>query len=114
LFLIVVRRIALSIEQVRELALPPNPTKKADSRAREYTAKFGDECWELDAVPPDTLAQWVKKAVEGEIDWDKWKETEQRVKEERENIARALEQSSDEIDTLREKVTQALAIGDSS
>ncbi|MDG6926681.1 MAG: hypothetical protein JRN09_09025 [Nitrososphaerota archaeon] len=111
---LVVKRIALSIEQVRELALPPNPTKKADSRAREYTAKYGDECWELDAVPPDTLARWVRGAVEEEIDGDVWKEMEERVKKEREKIRQALEQSSDEIDSAKEEVTQALRLGDSS
>jgi hypothetical protein len=109
---LVVKRIALGIEQVRELALPPNPTKKADSRAREYTAKYGDECWELDAVPPDTLAQWIRDAVEREIDSSAWKETQERVKGERERIRRALEQASSEMDGVREKVTQALQVSD--
>ena len=110
---LVVKRMALSIEQVRELALPPNPTKKADSRAREYTAKYGDECWELDAVPPDTLAQWVRDAVEEEIDWGAWRESEERVREERERIRRALEQSRSEMGNLKEKVAQALDVGNS-
>jgi hypothetical protein len=110
---LVVKRIALGIEQVKDLALPPNPTKKADTRAREYTAKYGDECWELDAVPPNTLAQWVRAAVEGEIDWSAWRESEERVKEEREKIRRALEQSSGEMDGLRNKVEQALGVDNS-
>lgn len=105
---LVVKRIALSIEQVRELALPPNPTKKADSRAREYTAKYGDQCWELDAVPPDMLAQWVSDAVKREIDWNAWKETQESLKGEREMIKRALERSSREMDNLREKMKQVL------
>ncbi|MGH9917720.1 MAG: hypothetical protein ACRD6W_02425 [Nitrososphaerales archaeon] len=109
---LVVKRIALTIEQVRELALPPNPTKKADSRAREYSVKYGDECWELDAVPPDTLAQWVRDAVEEEIDGDEWQVAEERVKEEREKIKRALERSRSDTDKLRERVTQALEVGD--
>ncbi len=110
---LVVRRIALGIEQVKGLALPPNPTKKADPRAREYTARYGDECWELDAVPPDTLAQWVRDAVEREIDSSAWIETQERVKGEREKIRRALAQSSSEMDSVREKVTQALRVSDS-
>jgi hypothetical protein len=98
---LVVKRIALGIEQVKGLALPPNPTKKADSRAREYTARYGDECWELDAVPPDTLAQWVRDAVEREIDSSAWIETQERGKGEREKIRRALAQSSSEMDSVR-------------
>ncbi len=110
---LVVKRIALDIEQVRKLALPPNPTKKADTRAREYTAKYGDECWELDAVPPDTLARWVRDAVEEEVDWSAWRESEERVREEREKIRRALEQSRSEMGNLKEKVAQALDAGNS-
>ena len=109
---LVVKRIALGIEQVRELALPPNPTKKADPRAREYTTKYGDECWELDAVPPDTLAQWVRDAVEREIDSSAWRETQEMVKGEREKIRRALALSSGEMDSVREKVTEALRASD--
>lgn len=105
---LVVKRIALDIGQVRELALPPNPTKKADSRARDYVAKYGDECWELDAIPPDTLARWVRDAVEKEIDWSAWTETQERAKKERGRIKLALEQSNSAIEALRERVKQAL------
>ena len=108
---IVVRRIALKIEQVTELALPPNPAKKADTRAREYTAKYGDRCWELDAVPPDTLAQWVGEAVSREIDRDAWRQADERVKEERQRIRQALEQSRGDADKLRKRVAEALRIG---
>ena len=48
-------------------------------------------------------AQWVRDAVEEEIDWNTWRESEERVKEEREKIRRALEQSSGEMDGLRKK-----------
>ena len=66
------------------------------------------ECWELDAIPPNTLAQWVRDAVEEEIDWNTWRTSEERVKEEREKIRRALEQSSGEMDGLRKKGSAGL------
>ena len=45
-----VKRIALTIDQVHEYNLIPNPTKITDSRAAGYMDQYGDECWELDAI----------------------------------------------------------------
>jgi len=70
-----VRRIALTIDQVKEYSLLPNPTKKADPRSPEYIAAYGDECWELDAIEPDELQRIVKESIEECIDDDRWKET---------------------------------------
>lgn len=105
---LVVKRVALDIDQVRALSLPSNPTKKADSRAKDYVARYGDACWELDAVPPDTLARWVEEAVEREIDMQPWKATEGEVKEEREAIRQALENCEEEIENVKERVKSAL------
>jgi hypothetical protein len=33
-----------------ESASPPNPAKENDRRFAEYRRKFGDKCWELDAL----------------------------------------------------------------
>ncbi len=108
---LVVKRLALDIDQVRALGLPSNPTKKADSRARDYVAQYGDECWELDAVPPDTLSQWVREAVEREIDMTAWKVAEERAMEERDTIRRALEDCEEDIDAVKGKVKEALENG---
>lgn len=45
-----VHRIALNIDQVRARDLIPAPAKVSDSRARDYIAKFGKECWEVEAL----------------------------------------------------------------
>ena len=31
------------------------PTKKADLRTGEYIARYGDQCWELEALEPTEL-----------------------------------------------------------
>lgn len=49
-----VRRVALNMDQVEEYGPPPNPTKMTDSRANAYLERFGEECWELDALDPET------------------------------------------------------------
>ena len=46
-----VKRIALTIDQVREHNLAPNPTKTLDPRAKDYLAEFGNECWENPIEP---------------------------------------------------------------
>ena len=69
---ITVQRVALTIEQVKEHDLMPNPTKHADSRSAKYVAEYGDQCWELDAIPPDKLQKLVVAAINEHIDRDRW------------------------------------------
>jgi hypothetical protein len=63
-----VKRLALNMDQVRALKLPPNPAKMTDSRATEYVKKFGTSSWELDALDVDDLVKLVTDAVEVERD----------------------------------------------
>jgi len=82
-----VKRIALTWDQVQEYNLIPNPTKITDSRAAGYMEKYGDECWELDAIEPDELVRLVQDAVEGEItDREAWEEAKQNEASEREEL----------------------------
>jgi hypothetical protein len=83
------RRVALTYEQVQTYRLLPNPTKKADPRAKDYIARYGDECWELDALEPRTLQDIVRGVVEAEVDKSLWIEVEERNMEAR---RRALEE----------------------
>jgi hypothetical protein len=68
-------RLALNKVQVDEYKPPPNPAKATDSRFAEYQLAYGDESWELDALPPDVLADLVRNAVDDLINHDRWKET---------------------------------------
>ena len=67
-------RAALNYEQVEEHQLPPNPTKSTDSRSASYRERYGEECWELDALDPAELDRTVRELIEAEIDWDIWQE----------------------------------------
>lgn len=60
---VTMKRVALNIDQVRELNPPENPAKMTDSRANDYVARFGTSSWELDAIEPRQLAQIVRDAV---------------------------------------------------
>jgi len=72
-------RVALTYDQVKELNLAPNPTKQADPRSKDYVAKYGDQCWELDAYPPDRLQDLIRQAVNTHIDPAKWNETRTKI-----------------------------------
>lgn len=67
-----VKRIALTIDQVKKHSLIPNPTKRVDSRSAKYVAQYGDQCWELDAIPPDELQKLVTSAIKQHIDPSRW------------------------------------------
>lgn len=73
-----VRPIGLTIEQVQQYDLPPNPTKITDSRAEGYISKFGKTCWEVDALDPETLTELVESNIEGIIDMDLYYENIER------------------------------------
>ena len=69
-----VRRLALNIQQVREINPPENPAKITDSRAKKYIERFGRSSWELDAVEPTMLANMVRNAVREIRDEKIWRE----------------------------------------
>lgn len=76
-----VKRIALNMDQVREHNPPPNPAKLTDSRCEGYVEKFGEESWELDALPPDLLGEMINNEVFEVRDLDVWQASEAREKE---------------------------------
>lgn len=96
-----VERKALTYEQTQEMNLIPNPTKLADPRSPAYMEDYGSECWELDAINPETLQQLVLEAVEEHVDADKWQESEDRLEEEREEVKETItkwRKAIDEVD----------------
>lgn len=106
-----VKRIALTIEQVQSLGLASNPTKLADSRSPAYVAQYGDECWELDAYPPDDLSELVSKSVEAEIDMDAWNKVEAETERNREIIRKAKEAAQGEIQSLLDRLREEVEEG---
>jgi len=57
-----VEKIALTMPQVEQYSPPPNPAKMTDPRADGYVARHGAESWEVDALPPNVLAQIIRAA----------------------------------------------------
>lgn len=67
-----IKRIALNMNQVRTYNPPPNPAKFTDARFASYVERFGRECWELDALPPDVLARLIQSEILALRDEEAW------------------------------------------
>jgi hypothetical protein len=57
-------RIAVNEEQIADMGLPSRPTKKTDSRAKNFV---GDSV-ELDAIPAPEIRRLVRDAIERHVD----------------------------------------------
>jgi hypothetical protein len=70
-----VRRVALNMNQVAAFKPPPNSAKESDKRHEAYRREYSDQCWELDALPPEELARLTREGIEEHIDWPQWGDT---------------------------------------
>jgi hypothetical protein len=63
-----VQKIALTMTQVRRYNPPPNPAKISDPRAAAYIEQHGEHSWEVDALPPNVLAQIIRRSLDALVD----------------------------------------------
>ena len=79
-------RVALTEEQVDEHSLPTAPPKESDTRTRNWV---GETC-QLEALPPDALAEIVNTAIQEHIDMDRYREEVAKEEADREEIHKHL------------------------
>jgi hypothetical protein len=60
-------RLALTMEQIKRFKPPSRPVNMKDSRAKEYVEKYGDRCWEVEAIRPRTLFRLIEKGLEENV-----------------------------------------------
>lgn len=80
-----VQRLALNMAQIEEHDPPPNPAKESDSRFLDYQREYGDESWELDALPPSVIETTIYEAIDAVTDAAQWSldmDEEERQREE--------------------------------
>ena len=80
------RRIALTVEQLRGLPSFPAADKKKDPRHRWFVANYGDRCWELDAMDPNDLRDCVENAIRELIEPVAWSRCEVINRAEQESL----------------------------
>lgn len=67
-------RAALNMDQIKTHHPPENFAKPTDSRFGNYYDQFGETSWELDALPPDVLADIAEREIEKLVDLDLFEE----------------------------------------
>lgn len=98
-----VRKVALTMAQVRKYKLPPNPAKPpppkgggskmgTDARSRAYTAEHGNKSWEVDALEPRVLQRTVRDALDSVIDKKLMREIREREDAQREAVEDAIDE----------------------
>jgi len=80
------RRVALTLEQVQQYALPTAPAKSTDSRSKSWE---GETC-QLEALAPNQIAALLQAAIEQHIDMRLLTTNLALEKEERQRLSRAL------------------------
>ena len=73
--------------QVEEWSLPTRPTKRSDTRAKN----FQGESVEVDAIPPDQLRQLARECIERHVNEDVLERIRETEEMERETLARVLQ-----------------------
>jgi hypothetical protein len=96
-----VRRLALTMDQVREYAPPPNPAKATDSRFAGYIPEYGDESWELDALSPEVLAGLVTETVTALQDTKEWAKSRKHEATQRELLQAVSDRWDDVADFVK-------------
>lgn len=68
------RRLAIHKEDIKKFNLPPLRVKDTDSRTPGFVRKYGHDCVELDALPPNELRGRIRVNITGLLDrvaWDR-------------------------------------------
>ena len=84
-------KVALTKEDVLAYNLPPDFTKKTDTRARKFIEQYGDMAVELDALPLPVLQQKIEDSVEENLDLSAFDETLSQQEAEQERLLKLLE-----------------------
>jgi len=87
-------RLAISKSDITTFDLPPLPVKSSDPRASAFVRTHGNECVELDALPPVELRRRIQDAVEMHTDAALWEAAEAIEEKEKGRIADAVNQWS--------------------
>ena len=67
-----IERIAILKRDLSLFNLPPLRVKASDSRSNKFRQQHGEECVELDALPPAELRSRLRTAIEALIDRERW------------------------------------------
>ncbi len=97
-----VKRVALTMNQVKTYNPPPNPAKITDSRCGKYIDQYGEESWELDALEPQMLVNLIRNEVTALRDDALYQAICEREAQEKEELQLLVDNYDTAIDHIRE------------
>jgi hypothetical protein len=84
-----ITRVAITGDDVANSALTfPASEKTTDCRHRWYVENYGEDCMELDAMPPPDLRARVRQAIMAHIDGAAWEASLEAEEAHRERLDR--------------------------
>ena len=75
-----IKRIALTWKQTQKYKLVPRSVNRRDPRAKEYIERYGNQCWELEALHPNLLRQIVERELHKAVTREFLRERERRLR----------------------------------
>lgn len=84
----IIKKIALTMTQIKKYEPPPNPAKMSDPRAKGYVNIHGKSSWEVDALRPDVLNKLLTSEIKKLLDQKKFDKIIELENEEIENLQR--------------------------
>ena len=69
-------RLAIHKADIELFNLPPLRIKDSDTRAKKFRQNYGEDCVELDALPPNELRNRIENAIRGCIEFESWDRAE--------------------------------------
>lgn len=85
-----ITKCALTRDDIRRYNLPPDFTKKTDTRRAAFVAEHGDLSVELDALPADVLRGRLRDEVESRLDLDALAKVKKREDRDRVQLVKRL------------------------
>ena len=69
-----IRRLAITSEDTAQTTLPwfPAISRRKDPRFEWYARRYGQRCWELDALSPAFSVPALRRRLPGRIDMEAW------------------------------------------
>lgn len=92
-----VRKVALTMDQIKQHKPPPNPAKSTDPRFKGYQEIHGDESWELDALEPSLLQRLVQDDLRRALSPSVAKAVIDEENRQRDEMKRAIDVARDRI-----------------
>lgn len=85
-------RLGVNSEDFDDFNLLPLEVKRKDRRCAKFIQEHGEQCAELDAIPPTEIRRRIREAIESHIPQDEWQRLQEVEAAEKESFAKFMEQ----------------------